>query len=621
MPESRGIGPIDVTHSPFAALQAQAVELREGFWRTRQQLNVGVGLPHGYRKLEESGNFHNLALAAGQIQGQYKGPLFIDSDLYKWLEGVIFTLQAAPDPQLAAMAERAIELIMAAQAPDGYLNTFYQVVEPQNRWKNIHSGHELYCAGHLMQAAVAHVRATGDERLLGVACRFADHIGTIFGPGRLETCCGHPEIETALIELYRLTRRQSYLDMAAYFIDMRGKRTVVSDYGILAYYQDQTPVREATAVVGHAVRQLYLCAGVTDLFLETGEVALLDSQKRLWGDMTTSKMYVTGGVGSRPTTEGFGEKYELPTDTAYCETCAAIASIFWSYRMLLATAESRFADLMESTLYNAFLAGVSLGHDRYFYVNPVLSRGGIERPEWHGCSCCPPNVMRLLASLQHYLCTTSREGIQCHQYAAAKRDTRFASLVLDTVYPWQGICTFRVERTQGAPWELSLRIPGWCTRASLTVNGQAMALTMRRGYAVIMRAWHPGDTVELNLLMEPRLVAGHPNIESVRHCAAITRGPLVYCIEQADLDGATPLLDVRLDGAAPLEAVARPELLGGITMIGAMGRVIDGAAWQERLYQPLAPPTMLRGVRLSAVPYYAWANRSVGAMRVWIPLV
>ncbi len=616
-------GPIDVSASPFAVLQAQPATLGDGFWRLRQQLNAEVGLAHGYQMLEQFGNFHNLALAAGRIQGDYKGPLFSDSDLYKWLEAVAFELQRSPSMRISAMADRAIDLIVAAQAPDGYINTYYQVVEPHNRWKQIHIGHELYCAGHLMQAAVAHFRATGSRCLLDVACKFADHIMTVFGPGRLETCCGHPEIETALIELYRITRQKAYLDQAAYFIDVRGKRTVGTEHWTFGstYYQDHTPVRQAEAMVGHAVRQLYLCTGVTDLFLETGEAALLESQQRLWKDMTAGNMYLTGGVGSRHGTEAFGHKYELPTDTAYCETCAAIASIFWNFRMLLATADSRFADLMETTLYNAFLAGVSLRHDRYFYVNPMLSRGGIERPEWHGCACCPPNVMRLMASLHHYLCTISRAGIQWHHYAAAKMQTSFATLLLNTAYPWRGEINITIERTQNQPWELSLRIPAWCGLATLTINGQAMKLNMRHGYAIVTRAWKAGDTVFLTLTMPPQLLMGNPNIESIHHCAAIIRGPLVYCVEQPDCEAQTPLLDVQIDATKPLEVHDRPDLLGGVTTIRAVGVLTDVTAWQNCLYKPLRQADILRSVNLVAIPYFAWANRGPGAMRIWIPLV
>ena len=622
MTEFCGPGPIDVSASPLAVLKAQSVVLRDGFWRSRQQSNAEVGLPHGYRMLEQSGNFHNLALAAGRIQGSYKGPLFMDSDLYKWLEAVAFELQREPRASILAMADQAIDLIVAAQASDGYLNTYYQVVEPHNRWKRLGFGHELYCAGHLMQAAVAYFRATGDQRLLDVACKFADHITTVFGPGRQETCCGHPEIETAMIELFRVTRRKAYLEMAGYFIDVRGRRTLVSEHWIFGsdYYQGQVPVREARGVVGHAVRQLYLCAGVTDLFLETGEAALLESQQRLWTDMTAGKMYLTGGVGSRHGTEAFGDEYELPTDTAYCETCAAIASIFWNFRMLLATADSRFADVMETTLYNAFLAGVSLRHDRYFYVNPILSRGGIQRPEWHGCACCPPNVMRLMAALHHYLCTTSGAGIQWHHYAAAKAQTPFATLQMDTTYPWRGDIAITIEHTQSNPWELSLRIPAWCGRATLVINGQAVGLNIRSGYAIITRAWKPGDTVVLTLAMIPQLLTGNPNVESIHHCAAITRGPLVYCVEQADCDGQTRLLDVQIDSSKPLEVQDRPDLLGGVTTIRAAGVVPDRTDWQNRLYQPLKQANILRAVNVVAIPYFAWANRGPGAMRIWIPL-
>ena len=338
---------------------------------------AAVSLITGYAQLEKSGNFNNLRLAAGAGEGDYRTPMFMDSDVYKWLEAVGYELAADPNPTLEEMANHAIDLLEAAQADDGYLDSYWQVVKPDQRWTDIEHGHELYCAGHLFQAAVAYPRGTGDRRLLDIACRVADNIDGVFGPDKRHSTPGHPEIEMGLIELYRETGEKRYLDLAIFFLDERGQGHLKPIYRWTPtkYYQDHVPVRDASTMEGHAVRQLYLTAGVTDAYLETGEQALFDAMLRQWHDMTERKMYITGGLGALHEGEAFGEPYELPNDSCYCETCAQIASIMWSWRMLLATGESRYADLLEQTLYNGFLSGISLDGQRYFYVNPLLSRG------------------------------------------------------------------------------------------------------------------------------------------------------------------------------------------------------------------------------------------------------
>lgn len=625
-PQERAAGPVDSTRSPHARLRTLAyrsVSLSGGFWAARQATNRQVSLPHGYRMLEEWGNFDNLRLAAGLIQGkQFRGYVFQDSDVYKWLEAVAYELANRPDAELQAMADEAIALVEAAQAPDGYLDSHYQVAEPSGRWVHLDYGHELYCAGHLFQAAVAWRRATGDTRLLRVAERLAGHIDSLFGPGKRAATPGHPEVEMALVELYRETLEPRYLALAHFFVDQRGHGLLgKSRYGSLEYFQDHVPVRQASTVVGHAVRQLYLTAGVTDLYLETGEEALLAALERQWHDMVERKLALTGGVGARHEGEAFGEPYELPNDACYCETCAAIASILWNWRMLLATGQARFADLMERTLYNGFLSGVGLDGRHFYYVNPLLSRGGIERPEWYACACCPPNVMRLLASFGHYLATSDASGVQLHHYAPATIDADGLALRMETEYPWQGLVRITVERATGAPRRLALRVPGWCDQAALRVNGQAVAADpTAAGYAAIERAWQPGDTVELELPMAPRLVEAHPRVDATRGSLAIERGPLVYCLEQADQDPAVDVMDVEIDPTRPLDARWRGDLLGGVMAIEAPGYALDLRPWQGRLYRPLggAEPGR-RAVRLVAVPYYAWANRGPGAMRVWVP--
>jgi DUF1680 family protein len=603
------------------------ISVSGGIWSQKQAVNRQVSLRHGYEQLERAGNFNNLRLAAGSGEGEYQRPVFMDSDVYKWLEALAYDLANVHDPEVERMANEAIDLIVAAQQADGYLNSYYQVVKPDQRWTDLDHDHELYCAGHLFEAAVAMHRATGDERLLRVACRLADHIHTIFGPGRRDGAPGHPEIELALVELYRQTGERRYLDLASFFINQRGTGRM-GGYGRFGpeYHQDRVPVRQATVVEGHAVRQLYLTAGVTDVYLETGEQALFGAMERLWCDMTARKMHLTGGFGARFDGESFGEAYELPADRCYCETCAAIASMMWNWRMLLATGEARYADLLEHSLYNGFLSGVSLDGRRYFYVNPLQSRGGIERPEWYGCACCPPNVMRQIALVGHYVATVDETGLQIHQYASARIEAelgtgRRVALRLETDYPWEGRVKVAIEGTDGDPWLLALRVPGWCEGASLQVNGQAVEGAATGGtYAAIERAWQVGDVVELDLPLVPRLTAPSPRVDAIRGSLAIECGPLVYCLEEADQEPDLNLLDVRIASGASLQATRREGLLSGVVVVEAQGSVVDVSPWQDELYRP-APVEALpqREVMLTAVPYYAWSNRGPGTMRVWIP--
>jgi DUF1680 family protein len=486
-------------------------------------------------------------------------------------------------------------------------------------------GHELYCAGHLIQAAVAWQRFLGDARLVEVAQRVVDHILTVFGPNKRAGTPGHPEIEMALVELYRLVGDRRYLDLAQFFVDQRGRGLLGANprFGGSAYYQDRVPVRDSEEVEGHAVRALYLTAGVADLFLETGEDALLQALTRQWRDLVDRKLYITGGAGARHEGEAFGHPYELPNDRAYCETCAAIASIMWSWRMLLATGQGQYGDLIERTLFNGFLSGVSLDGERFFYVNPLLSygrpeligRGGHERREWYYVACCPPNVMRLLGSLGGYVASSSDDGVQLHQYVSGTVDLGNVALRVETSYPWDGRVAITVMRTPSTAWTLRLRRPAWSgpgTRLAFAGN-----LVEQDGYFVLRREWQAGDRVELELDMAVRLTRADARVEACRSAAAIERGPLVYCLESADNPN-VDVLAVVLDTNGALEAHARPDVLGGVTTIQACGHVPLPAAF---LYEPWDgnPPPSGDHVDLTAVPYYAWANRTPGAMRVWIP--
>lgn len=628
------LGPVRLGPAARAALRPATTTVDAGFWHTRREVNARVSLPQGPGLLESAGNLHNLRVAAGAVEGEFQGAYpFVDTDVYKWLEAASWQLAHQPDAELESAVDRIIALVAAAQQPDGYLNTWFQLREAGARYQDLRWGHELYCAGHLIQAAVAHRRATGRPELLAVAVKFADHVGQVFGPpgsGRpIDGIDGHPEIETALVELYRETGDRHHLDLAGYFVDRHG-------HGLLggeAYCQDRVPVREATDVEGHAVRQLYLLAAVADLATETDDPRLRSAAERLWRAMTAAKTHLTGGLGAHHDQEDFGDPYELPNERAYCETCAAIASVQWSWRMALLTGEARYSDLIERTLYNGFLAGVSLDGERWLYVNPLQVRDGhtdpggdqsARRTRWFRCACCPPNVMRLLASLEHYLASGDEQGLQIHQFTTGRHSHGGMSVRAETDYPWHGTLTLTVEDTPDRPWTLSLRVPQWCREFRVRVGESSYDETdapVEDGWLRLERAWAPGDSVVLELALEPRLTAADPRVDAVRGCAAIERGPLVYCLEHVDTPGGG-LDDIVLDPTRPLAVKHRPDLLGGVTTVVAAGhrrsRAEDGSWWPYRAAGPdPAPAGDL--VELTAIPYHAWANRQDGSMRVWLP--
>ncbi|MCB0032881.1 MAG: glycoside hydrolase family 127 protein [Anaerolineales bacterium] len=557
MTAQANFGPVDNQKSKESLLRTvpyTAVQFTNGFWGNYQELNRTVSLRHGFDMLEQAGNLKNLRLAAGLDTGRFAGYWFADSDVYKWLEAVAWELGRAPDVELAKMGDQAIALVEQAQEENGYLNSYYQTVKPTEKWTDLDHGHELYCAGHLMQAAVAYKRALDDDRLLNVTLKFLDHIDEeLVKSGREETC-GHPEIETALVELYRVTGTARHLELAQIFIDRRGHNKMRGHAGYGAVYQqDHIPVREAAEMAGHAVRQLYLTTGVTDLYMESGEEALIEAMDRLWDDMTQRKLYVTGGVGPRFDGEAFGSPYELPSDTAYCETCAAIASLMWNWRLLLLTGERKYADLFERTLFNGLLSSPGLEGKSYLYVNPLHVRNGRYvrasadtgtgearlRPTWHNCACCPPNVMRLFSSLHHYLATVTEAGVQIHQYAAAHLNLTVqdapVQIAMATAYPQNGQINLTMTQSAASPWSLSLRIPAWCKNYELSLNGEKIAAQQfEGGYVTVERVWEAGDILSLNLPMAPEFIAPHPRIDALRGCVSLQRGPLVYCFESHD---------------------------------------------------------------------------------------
>jgi DUF1680 family protein len=602
-------------------IDARGVVIRDGLLADRQRVNREVTLLRGAEELERAGTLENFRIAAGRASGERRGMVFSDTDVYKWLEAIAWELGREPSVELDRLGREATDVVAAAQEPDGYLDTWCQLVDPAWRWTDLEMGHELYCAGHLLQAAVASARTTGDTTLLIVACRFADLIDETFRTGTETGTDGHPEVEVALVELYRQTGRKRYLQLADTLTARRGYGMFADGRFDLDYYQDAEPVRDAGSIVGHAVRALYLAAGVTDISAETGDRALLDSMLRQWEDLTAAKSYLTGGVGSRHHGEAIGDPYELPPDRAYCETCASIASIMWNWRMLLVTGESRFADLLERTLYNGFLSGLSLDGETFFYSNPLQSRSGERRHRWNPVACCPPNIMRLLASLHHYLATVSDAALQLHHYASATIRTVVPAagpveLTVETSYPWTGSVAIEVGASPDAPWALSLRIPSWARAAS--VDGEPVA---PGEYATLTRRWRAGDRVVLELDVSPRLTAPNPRIDAVRGCVALERGPIVYCVEQHDLPAGVDLADVALDPAADPVDGGPVAQLGGLPGVSLAGVLRDTDGWSRREYRDLRelPATSAAPAQLLAVPYFAWANRGSGGMRVWIP--
>lgn len=632
------MGPVDTTASGFARLRTLplgAVQVGPGFWEARQRINRSASLGHVHAMLERSGNLDLLGAAASHERRSLDAtrvPPFLDSDVYKWLEAVAWSMADGIPRRVARAADEAIELVIRAQAPDGYLNTFVQVGHPERRWADLAYGHELYCAGHLIQAGIAWQRACGDPRLLGVARRLADLIAREFGPGRRQEPDGHAGIETALVELYRETGERRYLDTAGFLLDQRGQGLLGDNvgrwyWGGRAYFQDHVPVRQARSLEGHAVRALYLTTGVVDAWLERGEAALLAASRRQWQDLVDHKLYVTGGIGSRTETEGMGDPYELPPDRGYCETCAAVASVQWNWRLLLATRDPRYADLIERTLYNAVLAGVAADGRAFFYGDPLASRAGQRRSAWYYVACCPPNLMRLVASIRHYVATADEAGIQVHQYLPGTVRHEIGGAPIDlrveTDYPWDGTIRIIVERSPERAWRLDLRVPGWSSDGRLVVRraGDARAATREVGAGRVVglrRRWRTGDTIELSLPMSPRFTEAHPLAEAYRGQVALERGPLVYCWEACD-----QAPDVQL-GEAAVDAGVTPRRERGrdwadVVCLRAAGRVTspDG---QRGLYRPVASDrTRTRAASLLAVPYYLWANRRPGAMRTWLP--
>ncbi len=582
----------------MAPVKFSEVSIDDSFWSVRldkhKHNTVAVCIDQIENRTGRIRNFENAAKG----EGEHSGIFFDDSDVYKALEGMAYSLQLYPDPELEAKCDEWIDKIAAAQQPDGYINTYYTLTGLDRRWTDM-DRHEMYCAGHMTEAAVAYYLATGKRKLLDVSIRMADHMMSVFGPEGRHWVPGHEEIELALVKLYEVTGEKKYLDFAGWLLDQRGHG--YGSYGDErawrpVYYQDEVPVRELSRITGHAVRAMYLYCGMADVAAYTGDAELIAALDRLWDHVVNRNMYITGGIGQSARNEGITEDYDLPNLTAYCETCASVGMVYWNWRMLQFTGDGKYADVMERSLYNGALAGISLEGDKFFYVNPLESTGGHHRKEWYGCACCPSQICRFLPSIGNYIYCTSGDALWVNLYMGNEADVTLAGkpvkIIQATRYPWDGAVTVELQMSKPVKGELRFRIPSWCRNYTLAVNGQAFAAPVEKGYAVLSRRWKDGDSVELVFDMPVEMVAADPRVKEDEGKRAVQRGPLVYCLEEADNpDGFDALT---LPENAGFEFEYKPDKLSGIVEITSPG--------------------------LTFIPYYAWDNRSPGKMKVWVPL-
>lgn len=625
----------ELTPAPWrsSAVAHTATTFEGGFWAPRLQAIREGALPAIYAQMRADGHFENF-YERWNGGGQRTPYIFWESDISKWIEAASYSLATHPDAALATLVDEAIAFLVAHQQADGYLNIWYTRVEPEKRWSNLRDNHELYCAGHLFEAAVAHFQATGKRELLNAACRYADYIATVFGTeeGKRRGYCGHEEIELALVKLYHATDEARYLHLAHYFIEERGRSPHYFDEEALArdetlaqfwastyeYNQSHLPIREQQEVVGHAVRAMYLLSAVADLAREFDDLSLQQTCERLWYHLISKRVYITGALGSSAHNEGFTTDYDLPNLDAYAETCAAIGLILWNYRMLLLDVDRRYADILELALYNGVLSGISFDGTTFFYENPLESKSGYQRQPWYKCACCPPNLARLFLSLGQYLYTTNEREIIVHLYAQStstlQLGTQQVTLRQRTNYPWDGDIEISIEVARPIEFDLNLRLPGWCKEAHLICMGEEIPLELRNGYARVHRLWRSGDSLLLRLNMPVERAYAHPAVRSTAGSVALRRGPLVYCLEATDYPA--PLQQVRLPRQAPLTTHFATALLDGVTVIKGSASILQTEDWSDTLYR--ATPPIASEHELTAIPYYAWGHRGAGEMRVWI---
>ena len=585
----------DIKEQPLKMIEQidfSHVKINDNFWSPRLSKHVSATLPVCIDQIEnQTGRIRNFENAA-KGEGEHSGIFFDDSDVYKALEGMAYSLINNPDPELEKKADEWIDKFAAAQQPDGYINTFYTLTGLDKRWTNMDK-HEMYCAGHMIEAGVAYYQATGKRKLLDVCIRMTDHMMSQFGPGKRHWVPGHEEIELALVKLYQTTQEQKYLDFAYWLLEERdeGKWDPV-------YYQDIVPVRRLTDISGHAVRCMYLYCGMADVAAlknDTGYIAAID---RLWDDVVHRNMYITGGIGSSRDNEGFTEDYDLPNLDAYCETCASVGMVLWNQRMNQLTGDSKYIDILERSLYNGALAGISLGGDRFFYVNPLESKGDHHRQEWYGCACCPSQLSRFLPSIGNYIYASSDDALWVNLYIGNTGQIRIGEtdilLTQETDYPWDGSVKLTISTSQPLEKEIRLRIPNWCKTYDLSINGKRINVSEKKGYAVI-KDWKSQDVIALDMDMPVEIVAADPHVKENFGKRAIQRGPLVYCMEE--IDNPEYFDQIQLSPSTTFQTAFVSDILNGIKTIKTNGRAQSA----------------------TFIPYYAWDNRKAGKMRVWIP--
>jgi uncharacterized protein len=631
-------GVLFVDKSPYAKLHnvpVHAVTITQGFWGARREINVDKSIPSMEKLLEANGRMNNFLRLVGKSDVKQIGPVYSDSDVYKWTEAVGFALQSGDRPELRERTEKIIKEVVAVQEPSGYLNTYYvddrkkdRMTPDVQRW-----GHELYNLGHMIQGAIAFYRATGDRTLLDASMRFVDgYLLPAYGPGadKKPIFSGHPEIELALIELYRTTGEKKYLTLAGYIL--QGDDRIKVPQRAYIYHFCGIPFTSRTHLEGHAVRAMYACCGATDYYMETGDESYLKTLDVLWSDLVTAQMYVTGGVGARSQGEAFGDSYELPNFTAYGESCAAIGNMMWNWRMLTATGEAKYTDVIERALYNGINSGMSLDGTLYCYRNPLAfdpSGGDQIRNPWYDTTCCPPNLERTFASLPGYFYGTSKDGLYVHLYDNSQLDWHLEDgtglkVVQKTNYPWEGTVDITVSPAKPTEFTFYLRIPGWSDSTQVKVNGESASGATSGEYLALRRRWSAGDTVNVKFNMAAQVIEANSRVVDDYGRVAVQRGPLIYCLEQLDQPQGVPLYDVSLDlrknASSQFQEQFESNLLGGIVVLKHPGAAVQNSTSEAKLYSSYAAaPAQTRAVELQFIPYYAWANRAPTPMQVWTP--
>jgi DUF1680 family protein len=638
-PNWKDEGVLDLTNSPHAKLKTvpiRSVEIKQGFWSPRRATNVSSSIPSMHDELLEHGRMDNFLRLENRSSAPQRGPVYSDSDVYKWAEAVGFAMQSEPLPELRRTTDDMIQTVVAAQEKSGYLNTYFvgEHLSQRMQPKIQEGGHELYCIGHLLQGAIAYYRATGDPTLLNAGMRFIDDfLLPDYGPGPNQKAivAGHPEIEMSLIELYRTTGNRRYLDLAGYIL--HGDDRLHLRPESIVYLYCGIPFTSRTKLEGHAVRAMYACCGATDYYLETGDPEYWKTLNHLWQDLSEHQMYITGGVGARSDGESFGNPYELPNAQAYGESCAAIGNVMWNWRMLAASGESRFADVMERALYNGINSGMSLDGKLYCYRNPLAhdsSTGDKIRNPWYDTTCCPPNLERTLAALPGYFYSTSDDGVYVHLYDNSEMNWRLHTgtalhIKQETNYPWEGDVRLHVHLAAPESFTLYVRIPAWSRKTAVTLNDKPIEDVKAGEYLPIHNHWSGHDHVEISFDMQPQLVHANPAVVDDMGRVAIQRGPIVYCMEQLDQTaGREPIEFYGYTAQLTSDTMHKfePELLGGVVTLEHPGS-FAGAPKSDALYltgQP-TPAADAKATSLKLIPYYAWANREDSSMQVWIPYV